>query len=207
MEGAVVAEARQIELERLALHDPAARHVVDHEMREIRLSGQRAQRRESGHVKRTRYVASGCGLAASARAARARERAGTPVGRPSGVSPASQGLIGIGGLRPHTTSAGASAQGYAGSRAPPGTSRGRMPKRCRNPAQASCQHPVIRHPPGRPDATVSAISVVLRLQICRSCILGDARQLGQERFQPPAAQPSPAPHPSRGSSIPAAGPR
>ena len=43
MERAVVAEAAEEQLERLALHQPLARDVVDHDVREIRLAGERAE--------------------------------------------------------------------------------------------------------------------------------------------------------------------
>ena len=43
VKGALVAEAGEIELERLRLDQPAARHVVDHQMGEIRLAGDRAK--------------------------------------------------------------------------------------------------------------------------------------------------------------------
>ena len=46
VERAVVAEAGEEQLQRLALHDPVARDVVDHDMREVRLAGQRAERGE-----------------------------------------------------------------------------------------------------------------------------------------------------------------
>ena len=48
VEGAVVAEAREIKFQRLRLHQPLARHIVDHEMGEIRLAGDRAERGEFG---------------------------------------------------------------------------------------------------------------------------------------------------------------
>src|SRR4029079_2084007 len=43
MEGAHIAVAREIELERLRLHQPFAGRIVDNEMREIRLAGHRAE--------------------------------------------------------------------------------------------------------------------------------------------------------------------
>ena len=48
VERAVVAERAEIQLQRLALDQPAARHVVDDEVREVRLAGDRAQRSELG---------------------------------------------------------------------------------------------------------------------------------------------------------------
>src|SRR4051812_36974340 len=42
VERAVIAETRDIELQRFRLQQPAARYVVDHQMSEIRLSGDRA---------------------------------------------------------------------------------------------------------------------------------------------------------------------
>src|SRR5690606_29517405 len=46
VKGAVIAEGRQVELQRLRFDDPVTRHVIDDEMREIRLSGDRAERGE-----------------------------------------------------------------------------------------------------------------------------------------------------------------
>ena len=46
MEGAVVAEAVEVELQRLRLDQPAARHVVDHHDAEVGLAGDRADRGE-----------------------------------------------------------------------------------------------------------------------------------------------------------------
>jgi hypothetical protein len=52
MEGAVVAETREIKFQRLRLDQPYGRHVVDHKMREIRLTGDRAKRGEFRRGKR-----------------------------------------------------------------------------------------------------------------------------------------------------------
>ena len=46
VEGADVAEAAEIELERFRFDQPFSRHVVDHEVGEIGLTGDRAQRGE-----------------------------------------------------------------------------------------------------------------------------------------------------------------
>ena len=46
VEGAMVAEARDIEFQRFRFQQPLARHIVDHQMREIRLAGDRAERGE-----------------------------------------------------------------------------------------------------------------------------------------------------------------
>ena len=46
VEGAVIAEAGDIEFQRFGFQQPLARHVVDHEMREIRLARDRADRGE-----------------------------------------------------------------------------------------------------------------------------------------------------------------
>ena len=46
VKGAVVAEAGEEKLQRLALHQPFAGDVVDHDMGEIRLAGHRAERGE-----------------------------------------------------------------------------------------------------------------------------------------------------------------
>jgi hypothetical protein len=46
MERAMVAEARGVELQRLGFDEPADRHEVEHQMREIRLSRHRADRGE-----------------------------------------------------------------------------------------------------------------------------------------------------------------
>ena len=46
MERAMVAEAVQVELQRLRFDEPGTRHVVDHQDREIRLAGDRAERGE-----------------------------------------------------------------------------------------------------------------------------------------------------------------
>jgi uncharacterized tellurite resistance protein B-like protein len=46
VEGAVIAEAVEEELERFRLDEPAVGHVVDHEKREVRLAGHRTERRE-----------------------------------------------------------------------------------------------------------------------------------------------------------------
>src|SRR5260221_13696709 len=46
VERAVIAECAEIELQRLALDQPLARHVVDDEMREIGLAGDRTERSE-----------------------------------------------------------------------------------------------------------------------------------------------------------------
>src|SRR5256714_11968522 len=46
MEGAVIAEARDIELQGFGLQQPLTRYIVDHQMREIGLARYRAQRRE-----------------------------------------------------------------------------------------------------------------------------------------------------------------
>ena len=43
MKSAVIAEGMQEQLERFALDDPFAGHVIDHEMREVRLAGHRAK--------------------------------------------------------------------------------------------------------------------------------------------------------------------
>jgi hypothetical protein len=48
VEGAVVAEGGEVELERLRLHQPGVGHVVDDEMREVGLAGDGAQARELG---------------------------------------------------------------------------------------------------------------------------------------------------------------
>ena len=42
----MIAKAREIELERFRLQQPRSRHVIDHEMRKVRLAGDRAQRGE-----------------------------------------------------------------------------------------------------------------------------------------------------------------
>src|SRR3954447_13506686 len=49
VEGAVIAEAGDVELERLRFQQPLAGRVVDHQMREIRLSRDRAERGEFRH--------------------------------------------------------------------------------------------------------------------------------------------------------------
>src|SRR5262249_61039079 len=59
VEGAVVAEGVKIELERLGLHKPAVRYVVDDEMGKVGLASYRAQRgelrrREAGGIGRVR---------------------------------------------------------------------------------------------------------------------------------------------------------
>ena len=59
MEGAVIAEAREIELQRFRLDEEAVRHIIDDQMREIRLAGDRAERGEfrrgeARHVMRVR---------------------------------------------------------------------------------------------------------------------------------------------------------
>src|SRR6185437_16645856 len=46
MESAVIAEARDIELQGFRFQEPLARYIVDHHMREIRLPGNRTERRE-----------------------------------------------------------------------------------------------------------------------------------------------------------------
>jgi hypothetical protein len=46
VEGAVVAEGVEVELERFRLHQKFRRGVVDHQMGEVGLAGDRAQRRE-----------------------------------------------------------------------------------------------------------------------------------------------------------------
>ena len=46
VEGAVVAEAVEIKLERFRLDQKARGHIVDHQMREIGLAGDRAERGE-----------------------------------------------------------------------------------------------------------------------------------------------------------------
>ena len=48
VERAVIAEAREIELQRLQLDDPFVGNIVDHQMREVRLAGHRADRGELG---------------------------------------------------------------------------------------------------------------------------------------------------------------
>src|SRR4051794_7149847 len=59
VEACMVAERAEEQLEALALDDRLAGRIIDHEMREIRLAGDRAQRRELGRgepdeVKRAR---------------------------------------------------------------------------------------------------------------------------------------------------------
>ena len=49
VEGPVIAERGQEQLERLALDDAILRHIVDHQMGEIRLAGDRA---EAGEFRR-----------------------------------------------------------------------------------------------------------------------------------------------------------
>src|SRR5262249_62425177 len=44
MEGAMIAEAIEVKLQRLRFHEPAARHVIDHERGEIRLTSNRRER-------------------------------------------------------------------------------------------------------------------------------------------------------------------
>jgi hypothetical protein len=51
VECAVIAKGLQVQLERLALDEPAARYLVQHEVCEIGLPGNRAQRREFRHGK------------------------------------------------------------------------------------------------------------------------------------------------------------
>ena len=46
MESAMIAEARDIKLQRFRFQQPLARHIIDHEMGEIRLAGDRAERGE-----------------------------------------------------------------------------------------------------------------------------------------------------------------
>ena len=46
VEGTVVAKAGEIQLQRLAFHDPVAGYVVDHQMGEVRLGGDRTERGE-----------------------------------------------------------------------------------------------------------------------------------------------------------------
>ena len=48
MKARMIAEAGQIQLKRLALDDASFRHIVDHQMREIGLTGDRADIREFG---------------------------------------------------------------------------------------------------------------------------------------------------------------
>src|SRR5687767_14891632 len=48
VESPVIAEARQVELERLALDEPPCGCVIDHEVREIRLAHHGTERRELG---------------------------------------------------------------------------------------------------------------------------------------------------------------
>jgi hypothetical protein len=48
VEGTVVAERGEVELERLRLHEPAVRHVVDDEVGKVGLAGDGAQARELG---------------------------------------------------------------------------------------------------------------------------------------------------------------
>ena len=59
MEGRLVAEAVEIELQRLALDQLGARHVVDHEMGKVGLAGDRAQRGELGRGKADHVQAAG----------------------------------------------------------------------------------------------------------------------------------------------------
>jgi hypothetical protein len=56
VEGAVVAEGRKVELERLRLHQPGVWHVVDDQMREVGLTGDGAQARELGRREASRVV-------------------------------------------------------------------------------------------------------------------------------------------------------
>jgi hypothetical protein len=49
VEGAVVAEAVHVELQGLGFDEPGTRHVIDHQNREVRLSGDRAERGEFRH--------------------------------------------------------------------------------------------------------------------------------------------------------------
>src|SRR5262249_58334215 len=46
VEGADIAEAAEVELERLRLEEPFSRRIVDHEVREIGLTGDRTKRGE-----------------------------------------------------------------------------------------------------------------------------------------------------------------
>src|SRR5688572_18338621 len=57
VKGAMIAERGEVQLERLGFHQPIARYVVDHEVREVWLACDGAQRREFGgretsHIKR-----------------------------------------------------------------------------------------------------------------------------------------------------------
>ena len=60
MKRLMVAEGVEIKLQRLAFHHPLIRHIVDHQMGEIRLRRYRTERGELRLMNRARNTVSGC---------------------------------------------------------------------------------------------------------------------------------------------------
>src|SRR3954453_14132302 len=62
VEGTVIAEARDVEFQRLRLQQPLAGRVVDHQMCEIRLSRDRAERGEFRHGEAHQIIGASLGI-------------------------------------------------------------------------------------------------------------------------------------------------
>ena len=83
VEGAVVAERLQVELQRLRLDQPFVRHVVDDQDAEIRLAGHRADRGELGEGEAGEVLRARPAGSARGRAPPCRGLPGSRTGRPS----------------------------------------------------------------------------------------------------------------------------